>query len=475
MDVQIGKFGNLLQRHLNDFRKKVPLYGNLWNYYDGDQPLVYSADRLREVFPNINADFTENWAGVVVDALLDRLILLGFEIVGDVDATDEMLRQFNLMRLDLLSQQVHLGMLVCGESFLVVTPQDSVPLEDRTQWKGEEPALYAFPHDPRSCSVLYSNRNPAVMVSALKWWVDEEDGYIRAEMYTVDSITYLKSTKKAESIQEIEKIAQLVVLGQEVNNLGIIPVLHFRRDLRRTLSELKNVIPLQDAINKLATDLLIAAEFAAFKQKWIISNADLDTLRTSPGEIWDLPAGDGFGGETKVGEFTETNLMNYIGPLERKIASLATISRTPPHYFGGFKLEISGEALKVLEGPLIRKAERIQASVRDIWRRIAQIVLAFSQGSTPPLEDIDVTFGSAQATQPLYEATVLKTNREAGVPLVTQLRTQGWSQKAIDQLAADQRAEQASAAAVAATLIQQQRTSFDRGTSPGSHPAVDEE
>ena len=48
-------------------------YDRLWSYYDGDQPLVYSAQRLKELFRDISARFTENWCQVVVDSVLDRL------------------------------------------------------------------------------------------------------------------------------------------------------------------------------------------------------------------------------------------------------------------------------------------------------------------------------------------------------------------------------------------------------------------
>lgn len=452
-----------LGKHLINFKRKIPLYANLWAYYEGEQPLVYSADRLREVFPNIDADFTQNWCLVVVDALLDRIILQGFEVVDDVPSTDEMIRQFNLMQLDLLSQQVHLGMLVCGESFLVAVPQENVLPEDRQQWEGEEPALYVFPNDPASCDVIYSSRNPNMMLSAAKWWEDDEDGRIHVELYTAEAIYYFRSKDRKESISELNDAGSFTLEGAAENTIGRIPVFHFRNRLRRSRGELRSVIPIQDSINKLNTDMLIAAEFAAFKQKWIISNADIDLLRTSPGEIWDLPAGDGFGGETKVGEFTETNLMNYLGPLEREVSALATITRTPPHYFGGFKMEISGEALKVLEGPLVRKAERYQQAIRDAWRQICQMALKASRSKAPKLEDIDVTFGSAQAQQPLYDATVLKTNREAGIPLITQLRTQGWTQKAINQLKADQEEEQTQAVDNALRIAEQSRTNFDRG------------
>ena len=47
------------------------------------------------------------------------------------------------------------------------------------------------------------------------------------------------------------------------------------------------MIPLQNAINKLVTDLMVAAEYGAFMQRWIISNADTSSLKNAPNEIWE--------------------------------------------------------------------------------------------------------------------------------------------------------------------------------------------
>jgi len=71
-------------------RGKAGDYSLLWRYYDGDHPLVYSTERLREVFSKIRVRFVENWCAVVVDATMDRLNLAGFQ-VADNDAATEAL------------------------------------------------------------------------------------------------------------------------------------------------------------------------------------------------------------------------------------------------------------------------------------------------------------------------------------------------------------------------------------------------
>ena len=62
-----------LEKAFNALVEKKRLYGKLWRYYDGDQPLVYNSERLREIFSGLDARFIQNWMAVVIDAVLDRI------------------------------------------------------------------------------------------------------------------------------------------------------------------------------------------------------------------------------------------------------------------------------------------------------------------------------------------------------------------------------------------------------------------
>src|SRR3972149_8206268 len=73
-----------LERAYKALLRKLAPYTRLWRYCDGEQPLVYASKRLREVFKNVDIRVVENWAAVVVDAVADRLDLVGLQ-VGEAD------------------------------------------------------------------------------------------------------------------------------------------------------------------------------------------------------------------------------------------------------------------------------------------------------------------------------------------------------------------------------------------------------
>jgi hypothetical protein len=201
--------------------------------------------------------------------------------------------------------------------------------------------------------------------------------------------------------------------------------------------------------------MMVAAEYGAFRQRWIISNADVSVLKNAPNEIWHIPAGDGMGQSSQVGEFNPTDLGNYLDAIERLAADISRITRVPLHYFyarGGFP---SGEALVAMEAPLnFRVKDRIER-FEPIWREVFAFALQLAGYDVIPGEVV-VHWKVVQTIQPETEAKVLLMNTQAGIPLQIGLRKLGWSQAEIEDL---QEAKQVTSAELGEKLL----TAFDRG------------
>jgi len=59
-----------LQRAYEALNLKKQPYATLRDYYYGNQPLKYSAERLKDAFDTPTVRFTQNWCAVVIDAVL---------------------------------------------------------------------------------------------------------------------------------------------------------------------------------------------------------------------------------------------------------------------------------------------------------------------------------------------------------------------------------------------------------------------
>lgn len=398
-------------------------------FYDGNQPLTYANDRLREVFSGSQVKFTENWCGVVVDAAKERMQVSGFTVPAGAQSTVKTLWENN--QLGLLTDDVHEAALITGEAYVIVWPD------------AETGDVEMYYNDPRMCHVFYDPQRPRKPRMAAKLWVDEADECYRLILYYADHLEYYRTLNKATSVSSAAAFVRddtQYVEGQvehPINPYGVIPVFQFVMRQRFLRGDLYDVIPLQNGINKLLTDMMVAAEFGAFKQRWVISNADLSTLKNSPNEIWSIPAGDGMGQATSVGEFSPTELDNYLQAIENLATSTAKITRTPMHYFyqtGGYP---SGEALVAMEAPLNFKVQARQERFNPVWAELMAFALMLS-GQTVKQTDVVVSWKPVQTMQPETEARILLLNGQAGIPLEVSLKRAGWTNSEIDNLKAVQ-------------------------------------
>ena len=455
-----------VKRAYEALTKKAAHYDRLWAYYDGNAPLKYSTKRLQEIFKNIDARFTQNWCGVVVDSVTERMEFKQFQVQNNEVATKTMNAWFEASGLNLDADDAELCALVTGESYVITWPN--------------EDGLEAYYNDSRMCHIFYDPEKKKKKMLGGKWW--EEETRLRLTLYYPTRLEYyaadLKSSQGSKPASKIShKSFQPLLLNETdpeswwaENPLGIVPLWHLRRETRAIKSELgPSILDMQDAINKLMNDMMVASEFGAFKQRYVISQADVGTLKNSPNEIWDLPGGDGLGQPTQVGEFGETQLDNFMGQIEKLATAVAKMSRTPQYYFFlGARADPSGETLLAMDAPLVKKAQSYIKRFRREWIALGKFVAA--QLNIPiEANGLDVVYADPRTVQPKTEAETRKTEVDSGIPLRTNLRREGWTPEELAQLDADKEAERAAnTQALANALLNQQRQFDQNGAANGA-------
>jgi hypothetical protein len=164
------------------------------------------------------------------------------------------------------------------------------------------------------------------------------------------------------------------------NPLGVVPVVELKnqpRILGDGRSEIETIINLQDAANKLIVDMLVAAEYSAFRQRWVTgldiptdaSGNPVEPFEAAVDRLWQTNSPD-----AKFGEFQQTDLGHYVNAIELLVQHVASQSRTPFHYFllnGG--QAPSGESIQSAEAGLISKARRRQRSFEEGWEEAMRI------------------------------------------------------------------------------------------------------
>lgn len=444
-----------LKRAFTALKDKQERYARLWSYYDGNHPLVYVSPKLRNVFRNLDARWHENWAAVVVDSLLDRMVLKGFKCADGAmqAALDEW---WDALEVSADAEDVHKAVTVCAEGFYLAE-------------EGDE-GVRSFANDPHLCAVLYHEDDPKRMEFAAKWW--ESDGATYLTLYYPERLLHFRALKKRAEISSADAFEPDGEKPEEPNAYGEIPVFHFRRD-RRGKSRLTDVIPLNNALNKLFADMMVAAEYGAFKKRWIISSVEIQegTLKAGPNEVDAIPGTAKEDGQpTSVGQFEATELANFIAGLDYIASRIAILTHTPKHYLLQ-QGDVSGEALIAMEAPLVREAASYMARMEATWKRVAAFVMKLS-GRTVSPDDIECVWDDEHTVQPYTESLIHVENAKAGIPITTQLRREGWSEEELAQMAADEDGAQARTTSLAdvALAVAEARRKFDSGEQAGPYP-----
>lgn len=395
----------------------------LFSYYDGPQPLKYSTERLADTFQSINAHFDVNWCAVVVDSTLDRIGLAGFGTKNKDSAINERLKLiFDKLHIDIEADKAHQASLTTSQGYVIVWQDDG------------QTVLYY--NDPRMCHVFYEDANPRKKRYAAKWF-QHTDGRQEITLYYTDRIEHWISPK---SNGAIDKEGSFVFDVAESNTFGVIPVFELKSP-----GEIFKILTLQDAENKLFSDMMVAAEFGAFVQRYVISQSDPGTLKNAPNEIWWIPSGDGTGEGSQIGQFQTTDLNNYLAAMDKIAGYMAIITRTPKHYFMMTGADVSGEALLAMESGLIKKCQKRMELFEAQWQDIAAFI-AQLDGMSITADDIDVIWGAVESTQPLTEMQVVQTGVNTGIPMEVLLKRRGWSQSDIDEITKAKQAADANAA-----------------------------
>jgi hypothetical protein len=378
-------------------------------YYQGDHPLQFATSKYKEAFGSLFSAFADNWCEIVVDAPVERLEIIGFRTGGqaNADATAWSIWQGNAM--DLNSMIAHTESGKCGVAYILVDPNEGDPLITV-----EHAAQVIVAHDP-------GNRRRRL--AALKRWLGE-DGYLYATVFLPDFVFKFRSSESAMPLATTMTWTPMEAESGR-NPLGVVPVIPLENNpslLIPGASDLKAAMPIQNAINKLCTDMLVASEFGAFRQRVLTGveiPRDPETGRplgkqeivAAMSRLWTFESE-----AAKVYDLNPTDLSNFVGAIEMFKADLAAQTRTPPHYLLGQVVNASGDALKAAETGLVSKCRRKILCYSDPWEEAMALALQ-AAGHAADAATIDSLWSDPERTSlaELVDAAVKK--RTLGIPL----------------------------------------------------------
>lgn len=352
--------------------------------YEGTQGLTYMHPEIyREVAARIDPAIV-NYPKVAVDAIEERLRLEGFK-TGDEEIDTELWRVWQANRMQLGFRMAVVDALVMRRAYVCVGTNEK---DAATPLVTPESPLELFADvDPRT----------HVVRSALRRVNEVMPGNVLLTRYATLYLPNATIWCNWDGGWREER--------RDVHNLGVVPVVPVLNAprLRGTIrparggavermgrSDIEPIKSLSNNASKMATDMMIAAEFVAVPLRLLFGAdpsmfADEQGNPTSPlrammGRLLAIPELD-----TKAFEFAAGQLSNFTNASRELAQVFAAVTGLPPHYVGmSADNPASADAIAASEARLNTRAERKQDSFECGAIEVARLIRRFQTGKWDP-------------------------------------------------------------------------------------------
>jgi hypothetical protein len=342
-----------LHKQLNDRIKEVDRFDA---YYRGEPPKYpWLPDQARSEFTRLLTLTKSNYMGLVVDSTAERLQVEGFRLGDAIEADKETWRIWQANNLDSDSDQAILEALITGQSYFLVEPPDTDP---RT------PNVYVE-HPSQAIVEYVPGSGRRERAAGCKVWCDDWTGKLMATLYLPDGVwKFITDKKPIDGVVNVTWIPRLVrgETWPAPNQLGAVPLVELAnnpRMLQGGVSEIADVISIQDRIAKTIADRLMTQDFGAFPQKWATGFPEVDN-DGKPNRI-DIGRNRMVQSdveETRFGQFDAAPLDPYSAAKREDVKDIASRTRTPAQYLLGELNNVNGATLKATESGLVSKVRQ---------------------------------------------------------------------------------------------------------------------
>lgn len=427
---------DLLTTLLQRIDEPAAKYADLDRYYTGRQPLAYLSPESRRALGDRFGRLATNLPRLAVTSLAERLRVTGFT---GADVWPDWLRN----DLDQDSGIAHREALLLGSSYVIVWA-DQFGRPKVTVESAKQVAVLTDPGTRR-------------ITAAVKRW--ETAKTTEATVFLPTEIIRLRAEQTGATT------AGFTVVETLPNPLGMVPVVRLKnsdRLLDDGVSEIDDLRPLVDGLNKVLTDMMVTSEFVGRPRRWAtgieLEEQDvLDDNGNPTGEteaVNPIPEGDramiSENDSAKFGQLEAAGLDGYKTAVDVLLGQVMAVSALPAHYIGQLSnAPASADALRAAEASLTARAEARQASFGRSWEDVARLMVAVRDGADPQRVDVRVTWADAATRSVAQEADGVTKLYAAGLlPASWALKRLGYSDSEITEIAAARRGDSLNSMAV---------------------------
>jgi hypothetical protein len=365
-ETSVLRYANQLVGELDALNDRTGAIGKVRRYLQGDHDLPYMPRGATTEYRQLAKRAITNWLPLITETFTKALFVDGFRAGSQADnATPWGYWQAN--GLDSRQSIVYKGAIKYGTAYVLVLPGNSTPVI-----------------------------KPLRATRSVARYEDDDADWPEVGLYSVG-----KTVDGARIFDVYDEVAvwrvvrpkgstTLYVTTRELHNLGVTPLVRFRDNLDdESVGVVAPLIGLQDRINETVFSLLIALQFASFRQRWatglaiptdgdqflpdgVTANPNfgkpVQPFKSAIDRLWVAPDSD-----VKFGDFEQTNTSGHLEAYHSAVRTLSAIGQTPPGVLLGDLINMSAEALAASEAGTQRKVGEFETLFGESWEQVLRL------------------------------------------------------------------------------------------------------
>lgn len=380
--------GRWFARLLKDLGERQSRLNRLDRYYRGDADLPEGAEGCRPAYRQFQAKARTNFAQLVVEAVRERMVPVGFRTGADGDelGDKEAWRIWQTNQLDADSLLVHRASLAMSDAYVIVggpDPDTGVPV--------------ITPEDPRQVVTYQDPVRKRKTIAALKVYCDDDADLEVAYVYFPGEVWRATRKRSGEGIQSWETGGWEWDSNPQPLPKKVVPVVRFsnRADLAGCATgEFEDVMDVLDRINHMLLQRLVIATMQAFRQRAVKGVPDKDAqgnlidyngvFAPDAGALWLLPD------DAEIWESGQADIAGILSAVRHDIQDLAAATRTPLFYLTPDAANGSAEGASLAREGLVFKAQDRLVQAGESWEQVMGLAFDFAgdekRASRPDME-----------------------------------------------------------------------------------------
>lgn len=388
-------------------------------------------------------------AGVIVDALAERLVLEGLGSADDLEVSKKLQLAWEGNDLDVMHHEAHREALIGGRSYASIARESSgdravVGIESATQ-----------------VAIAREQFPPYDVTAGLKVWTDEWTGAVHG-LLRMPGVDY-RLVKTSEEMLDPDgsglttrwRIESKQSTG--LSGVGFVEFAHRARLLKEPSSEIDRLVTAIDILDLIEGLMVFAGHFGAVPIRYG-TGLELTPDPDDPSKPLLGPDGkpalgfvakaNAFWGNTgehaKFGQLTPAGLTSFVEWADHVAGVVRRQTKLPSAYFSlDLKSHMSADLLKTDEAPMLRRVLAMgrDGSLNASWRKLGQLILEIeAPGERVPVQPRWVNPETRLESQTVDQFTKLVASG-LGVATTAE-KVLGWDQETIDKAVKEARGDQ---------------------------------